>query len=84
MNKSIYNYNCCLNCLLLCFYCNKVFKPIAIDVGLVGKPNARKHNNGQVPIIGAISIFAAVFTSFFVNLLAKIERVWLQAGGARI
>jgi UDP-GlcNAc:undecaprenyl-phosphate GlcNAc-1-phosphate transferase len=40
-----------------------VFKPIAIDVGLVDKPNARKHHDGQVPLIGGTSIFAAVLAA---------------------
>ena len=46
----------------------KVFKPIAIDVGLVDKPNERKHHDGQVPLIGGISIFAAVLAASLIWL----------------
>jgi UDP-GlcNAc:undecaprenyl-phosphate GlcNAc-1-phosphate transferase len=44
----------------------KLFKPVAIEVGLVDKPNERKLHSGNIPLIGGIAIFLAVlFTSFF-------------------
>lgn len=36
-----------------------VYKPIAERVGLVDIPNQRKQHNGNIPLIGGISIFSA-------------------------
>ena len=43
------------------------FTFIAVNVGLVDKPNARKNHNGEVPLVGGISIFCslAVCSIFF-------------------
>ena len=51
------------------FLAIKLFKPIAVDVGLVDKPNARKHHSGQIPLIGGISIYTGVLiaSSLFVE-----------------
>ncbi|MFT5812534.1 MAG: UDP-GlcNAc:undecaprenyl-phosphate GlcNAc-1-phosphate transferase [Psychroserpens sp.] len=58
----------------------KVFKPIAIDVGLVEKPNARKHHDGRVQLIGSISIFAAVLAASLIRLPNTLElRMYLVA-----
>jgi UDP-GlcNAc:undecaprenyl-phosphate GlcNAc-1-phosphate transferase len=63
----------------------KVFKPIAIDVGLVDKPNARKHHNGQVPLIGGISIFAAVLAASLIWLPNTLElRMYLVASAMMV
>lgn len=42
------------------------YKPLAEKVGLVDIPNQRKLHDGQIPLIGGISIFSAYF---IVNLL---------------
>jgi len=55
------------------FIAIKVFKPLAIDLGLVDKPNARKHHNGQVPLIGGIAIFIAVFLASLIWLPNTLE-----------
>ena len=39
------------------FMAIKLFKPLAVDVGLLDNPSVRKHHNGQIPLIGGISIF---------------------------
>jgi UDP-GlcNAc:undecaprenyl-phosphate GlcNAc-1-phosphate transferase len=63
----------------------KIFKPIAIDVGLVDKPNARKHHNGQVPLIGGISIFAAVLAASLIWLPNTLElRMYLVASAMMV
>ncbi len=38
----------------------KLLKPIAIEVGLVDKPNERKLHSGHIPLIGGMSVFIAV------------------------
>jgi UDP-GlcNAc:undecaprenyl-phosphate GlcNAc-1-phosphate transferase len=62
-----------------------VFKPIVIDVGLVDKPNARKHHDGQVPLIGGISIFAAVLVASLIRLFNTLElRIYLVASAMMV
>jgi UDP-GlcNAc:undecaprenyl-phosphate GlcNAc-1-phosphate transferase len=62
------------------FIAIKVFKPIVIDVGLVDKPNARKHHNLQVPLIGRISMLATVFADSIIWLPNSLElRMYLVA-----
>ena len=46
----------------------KVAKPIAQKLDLVDKPNERKQHNGNVPLVGGISIFIAVLISFLLWL----------------
>ena len=41
-----------------------VMRVIAKRVGLVDKPNARKHHKGAIPLVGGISIFAAILVTF--------------------
>ena len=62
-----------LTAFCLSFIAIKVFKPLAIDLGLVDKPNARKHHNGQVPLIGGIAIFIAVFLASLIWLPNTLE-----------
>ncbi len=70
---------------LSAFMAIKLFKPIAIDVGLVDKPNARKHHEGQVPLIGGISIFAAVLAASLLWLPNTIElRMYLIASAMMV
>ncbi|MCE2573601.1 UDP-N-acetylglucosamine--undecaprenyl-phosphate N-acetylglucosaminephosphotransferase [Motilimonas eburnea] len=37
-----------------------IFRKVAKRVGLVDKPNERKHHTGQIPLIGGISIYVAL------------------------
>ncbi|MDH3380628.1 MAG: undecaprenyl/decaprenyl-phosphate alpha-N-acetylglucosaminyl 1-phosphate transferase [Gammaproteobacteria bacterium] len=41
--------------------------PVARAVGLVDVPSARKNHIGEVPLIGGLSIFAAVFAAMIVS-----------------
>lgn len=41
-----------------------MMRVIAKRVGLVDKPNARKHHKGAIPLVGGISIFAAILVTF--------------------
>jgi len=67
------------------FMAIKIFKPLAIDVGLVDKPNARKHHEGQIPLIGGISIFAAVLAASLLWLPNTIElRMYLIASAMMV
>ena len=70
---------------LSAFMAIKLFKPLAIDVGLVDKPNARKHHEGQIPLIGGISIFAAVLAASLLWLPNTIElRMYLIASAMMV
>tara|TARA_R110002012_G_scaffold56765_2_gene145855 strand:- start:24395 stop:25426 length:1032 start_codon:yes stop_codon:yes gene_type:complete len=67
------------------FLAIKLFKPLAVDVGLVDKPNARKHHDGQVPLIGGISIFAAVLAASLLWLPNTLElRMYLIASAMMV
>ena len=67
------------------FLAIKLFKPIAVDVGLVDKPNARKHHDGQIPLIGGISIFAAVLAASLLWLPNTLElRMYLIASAMMV
>lgn len=41
-----------------------VFRKVAKVVGLVDKPNARKHHQGVVPLVGGVSIFFTLAIAF--------------------
>tara|TARA_R110000787_G_scaffold19087_3_gene57681 strand:+ start:3969 stop:4997 length:1029 start_codon:yes stop_codon:yes gene_type:complete len=74
-----------LTAFCFAFVAIKLFKPIAIDVGLVDKPNARKRHNGQVPLIGGISIFAAVLAASLLWLPDTLElRMYLIASAMMV
>jgi UDP-GlcNAc:undecaprenyl-phosphate/decaprenyl-phosphate GlcNAc-1-phosphate transferase len=46
-----------------------VLRPIALRVGLVDVPNARKSHTGQVPLIGGVSIFMSLILLFSGQLI---------------
>ena len=74
-----------LTAFCFAFLAIKLFKPIAIDVGLVDKPNARKHHEGQIPLIGGISIFAAVLIASLLWLPDTLElRMYLIASAMMV
>ncbi|WP_440875557.1 UDP-N-acetylglucosamine--undecaprenyl-phosphate N-acetylglucosaminephosphotransferase [Thalassotalea sp. PLHSN55] len=63
----------------------KFFKPIAIEVGLVDKPNERKHHAGHIPLIGGISIFVAVLMASLIWLPNTLElRMYLIASAMMV
>lgn len=69
----------------LAYIAIKLFKPIAISVGLVDKPNERKHHKGHIPLIGGISIFVAVLFSSLIWLPNTIElRMYLIASAMMV
>lgn len=74
-----------LTSFFFAFIAIKLFKPIAVDVGLVDKPNARKRHDGQVPLIGGISIFAAVLAASLLWLPNTLElRMYLIASAMMV
>lgn len=42
------------------FICLFVFRKVAQRIGLVDKPNERKHHTGQIPLVGGISVFVTM------------------------
>ena len=74
-----------LTSFVFAFIAIKLFKPIAVDVGLVDKPNARKRHQGQVPLIGGISIFVAVLAASLLWLPNTLElRMYLIASAMMV
>lgn len=44
-----------------------VARKVARKVGLVDKPNARKHHNGHVPLVGGVSIYISIWILFLLQ-----------------
>ena len=42
------------------------FRKFAILINLVDQPNARKHHNGSVPLVGGLAVFIVVFSYLFI------------------
>lgn len=67
------------------FFAIKFFKPVAIEIGLVDKPNERKHHAGHIPLIGGISIFMAVLAASLFWLPNTFElRMYLIASAMMV
>jgi len=67
------------------FFAIKFFKPVAIEVGLVDKPNERKQHSGHIPLIGGISIFMAVLAASLIWLPDTLElRMYLIASAMMV
>lgn len=67
------------------FLAIKFFNPIAIEVGLVDKPNERKQHSGHIPLIGGISIFLAVLAASLLWLPNTLElRMYLIASAMMV
>lgn len=63
----------------------KIFKPIAIEIGLVDKPSERKQHSGHIPLIGGISIFLAVLAASLLWLPNTLElRMYLIASAMMV
>lgn len=43
--------------LVACLFCLYLLRPLAVRVGLVDRPDERKHHLNEVPLIGGIAIF---------------------------
>ncbi len=67
------------------FLAIKFFKPVAIEVGLVDKPNERKTHSGHIPLIGGISIFLAVLAASLLWLPDTLQlRMYLIASAMMV
>lgn len=44
-----------------------IARKIARRVGLVDKPNARKHHSGHIPLVGGVSIYVSIWILFFMQ-----------------
>jgi len=51
---------------LTSFVCIRFGKPIAVRLGLVDTPTARKAHTGSIPLVGGISIFIGVLMASMV------------------
>ena len=45
----------------------KILRPIAIDINLVDIPNYRKHHDGNVPLIGGLSIYFGLMVATYIT-----------------
>jgi UDP-GlcNAc:undecaprenyl-phosphate GlcNAc-1-phosphate transferase len=67
------------------FIAIKFIKPVAIEVGLVDKPNERKQHAGHIPLIGGVAIFMAVLAASLVFLPNTLElRMYLIASAMMV
>ena len=41
------------------------FRKVAVFINLVDEPNARKHHNGAVPLVGGLAVFIVVFSFLY-------------------
>jgi UDP-GlcNAc:undecaprenyl-phosphate GlcNAc-1-phosphate transferase len=74
-----------LTAFFAAFMAIKLFQPLAVDVGLVDKPDERKHHKGQIPLIGGISIFTAVLAASLLWLPNTLElRMYLIASAMMV
>ena len=70
---------------LFAFLSIKLFKPFAVEIGLVDKPNERKQHSGNIPLIGGISIFLAVLAASLLWLPNTLElRMYLIASAMMV
>lgn len=81
----MYIFATILTTFCFAFFAIKFFKPVAIEVGLVDKPSARKLHNGNIPLIGGISIFLAVLAASLLWLPNTLElRMYLIASAMMV
>lgn len=50
---------------MVSFLCVLTFRPLAIGFGLVDRPSVRKQHSGNVPLVGGLAIYTAIFLSSF-------------------
>ena len=59
----------------------KLFRPIAVSIGLVDKPGGRKHHSGAIPLIGGLAMFVGIFLSSYIFLeQPPFVRVFMLGG----
>jgi len=81
----MYIFASALTAFCCAFVAIKLFKPVAIEIGLVDKPNERKLHAGHIPLIGGISIFMAVLAASLIWLPNTIElRMYLIASAMMV
>jgi len=81
----MYIFASALTAFCFAFFTIKLFKPIAIDLGLVDKPCERKQHAGHIPLIGGISIFMAVLAASLIWLPNTLElRMYLIASAMMV
>ncbi|MFD3245902.1 UDP-N-acetylglucosamine--undecaprenyl-phosphate N-acetylglucosaminephosphotransferase [Rahnella aquatilis] len=44
-----------------------IARKVARRVGLVDKPNARKHHSGHIPLVGGVSIYISIWVIYFLQ-----------------
>ncbi|PKH03407.1 undecaprenyl-phosphate alpha-N-acetylglucosaminyl 1-phosphate transferase [Psychromonas sp. MB-3u-54] len=49
----------------------KGLKPLAIKIGLTDKPNARKNHQGEIPLVGGISVYIGLFCTGILLLFTE-------------
>lgn len=85
MELNIYILVTALTAFFFAFLAIKLFKPVAIEIGLVDKPNERKQHAGHIPLIGGISIFIAVLAASLIWLPNTLElRMYLIASAMMV
>ncbi len=58
-----------------------IFRPFAKKLGIVDKPSERKIHNGNIPLVGGISIFIGVFVGMFFQLAHDLTTLSLLTSG---
>jgi UDP-GlcNAc:undecaprenyl-phosphate GlcNAc-1-phosphate transferase len=53
------------------FFAIKGLKPLAIKIGLTDKPNARKNHEGEIPLVGGISVYIGLFCTGILLLFTE-------------
>lgn len=66
-----------LTAFLFCFFAVQFVKPLAFKVGLVDKPNARKHHTGSIPLIGGVAIYIGVLTTVLLFFKADSKNIYI-------
>jgi UDP-GlcNAc:undecaprenyl-phosphate GlcNAc-1-phosphate transferase len=49
----------------------KVLKPLAVKIGLTDKPNARKNHQGEIPLVGGISVYLGLFCAGMIVIIVE-------------
>ena len=70
---------------VLTFAAVKIFRPIAVNIGLVDKPGGRKQHNGAIPLIGGLAMFSGLFLSTYIFLdQPPFVRVFMLGGAMMV
>ncbi len=71
-----------LTTFLLSFVLLFTFRKVAKKINLVDKPNERKHHKGAIPLVGGVSIYAAILLSSLIYLDNRFEDALYLGCGA--